>query len=126
MDIQIFIDQFLNNIQQQFNIPAKIEWNKEEEVFFCLYTFKIGHKKGTMCAKKLKNGEYCSAHKPKIVHVKQEPIIIPKTNIARYHKKIEKYEYLVLLHIIILYINRKKAIKNNHSNQEQSFKSRTK
>ena len=93
MDIQIFIDQFLRKLQQQFKIPAKEEWNKEEckEVFFCLYTFKIGHKKGTMCAKKLKNGEYCSAHKPKIVYVKPEPIIIPKTNIARYHQKIQKY-----------------------------------
>jgi hypothetical protein len=94
MDIQIFIDQFLQKLQQQFKIPAKKEWNKEwnkEEVFFCLYTFKIGHKKGTMCAKKLKNGEYCSSHKSKIVHLKPEPIILPKTNIARYHQKIQKY-----------------------------------
>ena len=92
--IQTHLDQFFNLLKKKYNIDAKKEWIDEyNPKDFCVYTFKIGPKKGTMCAKKAK-GEYCCVHKPKELkkELKKE-LIEPKvvSNIAKFNKKIGRY-----------------------------------
>ena len=89
--IQTHLDQFFDLLKKKYNIDAKNEWFNQYNNDFCTYTFKIGPKKGTMCAKKAK-GEYCSAHKPKELKKLQkeiEPKVV--SNIAKFNKKIGKY-----------------------------------
>jgi len=84
------LDQFFNILKKIYNIDANKEWNSFN--YFCTYTFKIGPKKGTMCAKKSK-GEYCCIHKPKEIQKELQKKLEPKviSNIAKFNKKIGKY-----------------------------------
>ena len=64
---QTHIDFFFQRIQAKYNVDIndiKREWVvfNSDPVFFCVYTFTRLPRKGETCGKKIKSGEYCSAH----------------------------------------------------------------
>jgi len=64
---QTHIDLFFKRVQAKYNIDIndiKREWVvfNSDPVFFCVYTFTRLPRKGETCGKKIKSGEYCSAH----------------------------------------------------------------
>jgi hypothetical protein len=64
---QTHIDLFFKRIQAKYNVDIndiKREWVvfNSDPVFFCVYTFTRLPRKGETCGKKIKSGEYCSAH----------------------------------------------------------------
>jgi hypothetical protein len=64
---QTHIELFFKRIQVKYNVDLndiKREWIvfNSDPVFFCVYTFTRLPKKGETCGKKIKSGEYCSAH----------------------------------------------------------------
>jgi len=64
---QTHIDFFFQCIQAKYNVDIndiKREWVvfNSDPVFFCVYTFTRLPRKGETCGKKIKSGEYCSAH----------------------------------------------------------------
>ena len=67
---QTHIELFFKRIQVKYNVDfndIKREWIvfNSDPVFFCVYTFTRLPKKGETCGKKIKSGEYCSAHAQK-------------------------------------------------------------
>lgn len=67
--VQQSINAFLKRAKQEFDIDMKQDWiefdNEPGPVFFCIHTFNRNPRKGDVCGKKLKKGEYCSLHKAK-------------------------------------------------------------
>jgi hypothetical protein len=64
---QTHIELFFKRIQAKYSLDIndiKREWVvfNSDPVFFCVYTFTRLPRKGETCGKKIKLGEYCSAH----------------------------------------------------------------
>lgn len=94
---QTHIDFFFQRIQAKYSLDIndiKREWVvfNSDPVFFCVYTFTRLPRKGETCGKKIKSGEYCSAHihqAEKVSEKNKTPA--EKLEIVKMNYKIGKY-----------------------------------
>jgi len=56
---------FFNLINKKYNINVKSDWEDFQNVHFCVYKYINKPRKGEVCAVKIKNGDFCTKHKPK-------------------------------------------------------------
>jgi hypothetical protein len=56
---------------KQFISHEKNKLNKDE-VFHCIYEYSRNPRKGEVCGKKIKSGEYCSSHKKREKKIEKE------------------------------------------------------
>jgi len=107
---------FFEFISEQFSVDdienVKDNWKKfiskdnsnhnkleQTEVFHCIYEYSRNPRKGEVCGKKIKSGEYCSSHKKrekksekeseKLKTEKVEPI--DQTLVVKLYPKVGKY-----------------------------------
>ena len=63
------LEDFFKSINKKYSIDIKDDWEQfiqtPKDVYFCIHEFTRNPKKGEVCGKQIKSGEYCSQHKIK-------------------------------------------------------------
>lgn len=65
MSTELKIQQFINRINKKYSIDVSKDWELLNNPIFCIHVFKNKPRKGDVCGKQIKEGEYCSVHKKK-------------------------------------------------------------
>jgi len=77
--------EFIQRIKNVYSIDVIDDWNEFSGIeFFCIHEFVNKPRKGEVCGKKIKSGQFCLVHK-KIEKKKEE------VNYVSIHPKIGKY-----------------------------------
>lgn len=78
--ISSILEDFFKSINKAYSIDIKDDWEQfiqtPKDVYFCIHEFTRNPKKGEVCGKQIKSGEYCSQHnksKEKNKDIKNEP-----------------------------------------------------
>lgn len=115
MDNESLQLRFFDLLYKKYSIDVKDDWKQfisenKLETFHCIYEYSRNPRKGEVCGKKIKNGEYCSVHKKKekgdkkekeenedklekvkIEKVKQKIEPVDQTLVVKLYPKIGKY-----------------------------------
>ena len=96
--LQHHLSSFFKSINETYKVDIndlQREWIvfNSDPVFFCVYTFIRHQRKGEICGKKIKSGEYCSLHKARKIEekVKEVKEVTEKLEVVRMNYKIGKY-----------------------------------
>jgi len=106
--IQKSIDLFLNKIKNKYNI-SKEEWDvfNKVDVYFCIYEYSYKKKKGEVCGKQIKNGEFCYKHIPKKKVTEKVSKKVVEKVVEKVVKKVTENKQIVirLYHAIEKYVH---------------------
>jgi len=62
------MEDFFEKVEKKFGIDIRQDWIlfSNKSVCFCTYMFVNKPRKGDVCGKRIKQGDFCSLHKPKV------------------------------------------------------------
>jgi len=73
---------FFRKIKKIYNINVKPDWilfnsegeeeEEEKEVRFCIYEFVKNPRKGDVCGKMIKEGDFCTVHRKKVEEIEKK------------------------------------------------------